>query len=204
MYSAQFDVLTDFAIGETFNRVLTRKKYLCRYVVTSLCTAEFSLIVCIKIASCSDKYEPKRPRGVDRRDATSARHWLPLCACEGHVDLATGSRRCRLHARHVTDVLQSLSSITEFPNLIATIQTLRNLNPLQVWHSLCSLSAILKLMLDAPRCSRLSLRGQRASDDRRMQPVPRAATKGLGKTSSQTRCRGPAEGGTLVNRCVGE
>lgn len=55
--------------------------------------------------------------------------------------------------------LQSLSSITEFPNLIATIQTLRNLNPLQVWQSLCSPSRILNLTLDAPCCSRLPLRG---------------------------------------------
>lgn len=37
------------------------------------------------------------------------------------------------HTHIVLTCSQSLSSITEFPNLIATIQTLRNLNPLQVY-----------------------------------------------------------------------
>lgn len=82
---------------ETFNRVLTRKKYLCRSRAVQI---SMNLSVLEEWIG-----EMQLPRGVGS-------HFAPV------KDLLTW--------------LQSLSSITEFPNLIATIQTLRNLNPLQM------------------------------------------------------------------------
>ncbi|KZT05853.1 uncharacterized protein LAESUDRAFT_750281 [Laetiporus sulphureus 93-53] len=82
---------------ETFNRVLTRKKYICRSRAVQI---SMNLSVLEEWIG-----EMQLPRGIGS-------HFAPV------KDLLTW--------------LQSLSSITEFPNLIATIQTLRNLNPLQM------------------------------------------------------------------------
>jgi len=83
--------------SETFNRVLTRKKYLCR---------SRAMQISMNLSILEEWIgEMQLPRGVGL-------HFAPV------KDLLTW--------------LQSLSSISEFPNLIATIQTLRNLNPLQM------------------------------------------------------------------------
>ncbi|KZT75110.1 hypothetical protein DAEQUDRAFT_720328 [Daedalea quercina L-15889] len=82
---------------ETFNRVLTRKKYICRSRAVQI---SMNLSVLEEWIG-----EMQLPRGIGS-------HFAPV------KDLLTW--------------LQSLSSITEFSNLIATIQTLRNLNPLQM------------------------------------------------------------------------
>ncbi|GBE77775.1 hypothetical protein SCP_0106570 [Sparassis crispa] len=82
---------------ETFNRVLTRKKYLCRSRAVQI---SMNLSVLEEWVG-----EMQLPRGV-------VSHFAPV--------------------RDLLTWLQSLSSISEFPNLIATIQTLKNLNPLQM------------------------------------------------------------------------
>ncbi|PCH33875.1 hypothetical protein WOLCODRAFT_135367 [Wolfiporia cocos MD-104 SS10] len=82
---------------ETFNRILTRKKYVCRSRAVQI---SMNLSVLEEWIG-----EMQLPRGIGS-------HFAPV------KDLLTW--------------LQSLSSITEFPNLIATIQTLRTLNPLQM------------------------------------------------------------------------
>ncbi|KAI0734627.1 DIL domain-containing protein [Fomitopsis betulina] len=82
---------------ETFNRVLTRKKYICRSRAVQI---SMNLSVLEEWIG-----EMQLPRGIGS-------HFAPV--------------------KDLLAWLQSLSSITEFPNLIATIQTLRNLNPLQM------------------------------------------------------------------------
>ncbi|KAH9947151.1 DIL domain-containing protein [Amylocystis lapponica] len=83
--------------GETFNRVLTRKKYICRSRAVQI---SMNLSVLEEWVG-----EMQLPRGV-------VSHFAPV--------------------RDLLTWLQGLSSIVEFPNLIATIQSLRNLNPLQM------------------------------------------------------------------------
>ncbi|CAL1695236.1 unnamed protein product [Somion occarium] len=82
---------------ETFNRILTRKKYICRSRALQI-NMNLSVL---------EEWIGKMglPRGVGA-------HFAPV--------------------RDLLNWLQCLSSITEFPNLIATIQTMRNLNPLQM------------------------------------------------------------------------
>ncbi|KAI0931856.1 hypothetical protein AcW1_000858 [Taiwanofungus camphoratus] len=82
---------------ETFNRVLTRKKYLCRSRAVQI---SMNLSILEEWIG-----EMQLPRGVGS-------HFAPV--------------------KDLLNWLQCLSSITEFPNLIATIQTMRNLNPLQM------------------------------------------------------------------------
>ncbi|KAG7099151.1 hypothetical protein E1B28_001022 [Marasmius oreades] len=82
---------------EIFNRVLTRKKYLCRsravQIGINLSVLEEWVI------------QMGLPRGVQS-------HLTPV--------------------RELIHWLQCLSSITEFPNLVAMIQTMKNVNPLQM------------------------------------------------------------------------
>ncbi|KAH8102551.1 DIL domain-containing protein [Cristinia sonorae] len=82
---------------ETFNRILTRKKYLCRSRALQI-NMNLSVI---------EEWVGKMglPRGIGS-------HFAPV--------------------RDLLIWLQCLSSITEFSNLIATIQNLRRLNPLQM------------------------------------------------------------------------
>ncbi|KAI0307888.1 DIL domain-containing protein [Multifurca ochricompacta] len=83
---------------EVFNRVLTRKKYLCR--------------------------------------SRAVQIGMNLGALEEWVEMANLPRGVLSHLAPVRDLLnwlqQCLSSITEFSNLVATIQTLKHLNPLQM------------------------------------------------------------------------
>ncbi|TFK92779.1 hypothetical protein K466DRAFT_539135 [Polyporus arcularius HHB13444] len=82
---------------ETFNRVLTRKKYLCRSRAVQI-SANLGVI----------------------------EEWI------GSMELP---KNIGSHFAPVHDLLmwlQTLSSISEFPNLIATIQTMKHLNPLQM------------------------------------------------------------------------
>lgn len=82
---------------EVFNRVLTRKKYLCRSRAVQI--------------------------GIN------------LSALEEWVETASLPRSVLSHLTPVRDLLnwlQCLSSISEFSNLVATIQTLKHLNPLQM------------------------------------------------------------------------
>ncbi|KAI9060570.1 ankyrin [Trametes sanguinea] len=82
---------------EIFNRVLTRKKYLCRSRAVQI---SMNLGVIEEWIS-----QMELPRGVGA-------HFAPV--------------------HDLLNWLQCLSSITEFPNLIATIQTMKHLNPLQM------------------------------------------------------------------------
>lgn len=52
-------------------------------------------------------------------------------------------------------LLQCLSSITEFPDLIATIQTMRHINPLQVTF-LVAFAYIRTSLMTCDRCAVLS------------------------------------------------
>ncbi|KAI0068436.1 hypothetical protein BV25DRAFT_1875981 [Artomyces pyxidatus] len=82
---------------EIFNRVLTRKKYICR---------SRAIQIGMNISVLEEWVEAVNlPRGV-------ISHLAPV--------------------RDLLNWLQCLSSITEFSNLVGTIQTLKNLNPLQM------------------------------------------------------------------------
>ncbi|KIK70898.1 hypothetical protein GYMLUDRAFT_32974 [Collybiopsis luxurians FD-317 M1] len=82
---------------EMFNRVLTRKKYICRSRAVQI---GMNLGVLEEWVG-----QMGLPRGVQS-------HFAPI--------------------RDLLNWLQCLSSITEFPDLVATIQTMKNINPLQM------------------------------------------------------------------------
>ncbi|KAG6841911.1 hypothetical protein C0991_005091 [Blastosporella zonata] len=83
--------------GEVFNRIITRKKYLCR---------SRSIQIGMNLAVLEEWIEQMElPSGVQA-------HFHPV--------------------RDLLNWLQSLSSIAEFPDLVATIQTLKHINPLQM------------------------------------------------------------------------
>ncbi|KAG7450605.1 uncharacterized protein BT62DRAFT_943511 [Guyanagaster necrorhizus] len=82
---------------EMFNRILTRKKYLCRSKAVQI--------------------------GMN---LSSVEEWV------GQMGLARGVQTHFTPVRELLNWLQCLSSITEFPNLVATIQTMKCLNPLQM------------------------------------------------------------------------
>lgn len=83
--------------SEVFNRMITRKKYLCR---------SRAMQIGMNISVIEEWVgQMGLPRGVQS-------HFAPV--------------------RDLLNWLQCLSSITEFPNLIATIQTLKSINPLQM------------------------------------------------------------------------
>lgn len=86
-----------WAACETFNRILTRKKYLCR---------SRAVQISMNIGAVEEWIgNMGLPRGVGA-------HFAPV--------------------KDLLNWLQCLSSITEFPSLIATIQTMRHMNPLQM------------------------------------------------------------------------
>ncbi|KAF9044627.1 hypothetical protein BDZ89DRAFT_1059099 [Hymenopellis radicata] len=82
---------------EMFNRILTRKKYLCRSRAVQIGMNLSSIEEWVGAMSL--------PRGVQS-------HFAPV--------------------RELLNWLQCLSSITAFDNLVATIQTMKSLNPLQM------------------------------------------------------------------------
>ncbi|KAL1754670.1 DIL domain-containing protein [Schizophyllum commune] len=82
---------------EVFNRIITRKKYLCRSRAVQM-GMNISVI----------------------------EEWV------GQMGLPRGVQSHFAPVRDLLNWLQCLSSITEFPNLIATIQTLKAINPLQM------------------------------------------------------------------------
>ncbi|KAK0198200.1 DIL domain-containing protein, partial [Armillaria mellea] len=82
---------------EMFNRILTRKKYICRSKAVQI--------------------------GMN---LSSIEEWV------GQMDLPRGVQTHFTPVRELLNWLQCLSSITEFPNLVATIQTMKCLNPLQM------------------------------------------------------------------------
>lgn len=82
---------------EIFNRILTRKKYLCRSKAVQI---GMNLVVLEEWIE-----NMGLPRGI-------ASHLIPV--------------------RDLLNWLQCLSSITDFSNLVATIQTMKNINPLQM------------------------------------------------------------------------
>ncbi|KAI0304804.1 DIL domain-containing protein [Russula brevipes] len=84
---------------EIFNRVLSRKKYLCRSRAIQI--------------------------GMN---LTTLEEWVEA------ANLPRGVRSHLAPARNLLNWLQCLSSIAEFSNLVATIQTLKHLNPLQVYY----------------------------------------------------------------------
>ncbi|KAK0208095.1 DIL domain-containing protein [Desarmillaria ectypa] len=82
---------------EMFNRILTRKKYLCRSKAVQI--------------------------GMN---LGSIEEWV------GQMGLPRGVQTHFTPVRELLNWLQCLSSITEFSNLVATIQTMKCLNPLQM------------------------------------------------------------------------
>lgn len=86
-----------WAACEVFNRILTRKKHLCRSRAVQI---GMNIGVIEEWISTMEL-----PRGVGA-------HFAPV--------------------KDLLNWLQCLSSITEFPDLIATIQTMRHINPLQM------------------------------------------------------------------------
>ncbi|KAG6912037.1 hypothetical protein DXG01_000285 [Tephrocybe rancida] len=82
---------------EVFNRIITRKKYLCR---------SRSIQIGMNLAVLEE--------------------WIE------QMGLPSGVRTHFFPVRDLLNWLQSLSSITEFPDLVATIQTLKHINPLQM------------------------------------------------------------------------
>ncbi|KAF8168194.1 DIL domain-containing protein [Crassisporium funariophilum] len=82
---------------EIFNRVITRKKYICR---------SRAIQISMNLTAIEDWLEEiGMPRGVQT-------HFAPV--------------------RDLLNWLQCLSSITEFPDLVATIQAMKHMNPLQM------------------------------------------------------------------------
>ncbi|KAF9535373.1 DIL domain-containing protein [Crepidotus variabilis] len=82
---------------EIFNRVITRKKYLCR---------SRAVQIAMNLTAIDDWIEDMSlPAGIQT-------HFAPV--------------------RDLLNWLQRLSSITEFPDLVATIQTMKHMNPLQM------------------------------------------------------------------------
>ncbi|KAJ4486030.1 DIL domain-containing protein [Lentinula aciculospora] len=82
---------------EMFNRVLTRKKYICRSRAVQI-TMNLGVI----------------------------EEWV------GQMGLPRGVQSHFSPVRDLLNWLQCLSSITEFPDLVATIQTMKSINPLQM------------------------------------------------------------------------
>ncbi|KAH7340418.1 DIL domain-containing protein [Rhizoctonia solani] len=93
-----FSQVLSWAACEMFNRILTRKKYLCRSRAMQI-NMNISIIEEWAITDAG------LPRGV-------VSHFTPV--------------------KELLRWLQLLSSIQEFPNLVATIQTFKSLNPLQM------------------------------------------------------------------------
>ncbi|CAE6471778.1 unnamed protein product [Rhizoctonia solani] len=93
-----FSQVLSWAACEMFNRILTRKKYLCRSRAMQI-NMNISIIEEWAITDAG------LPRGV-------VSHFTPV--------------------KELLRWLQLLSSIQEFPSLVATIQTLKSLNPLQM------------------------------------------------------------------------
>jgi hypothetical protein len=82
---------------EIFNRILTRKKYLCRSRAVQI-----------------------------NMNLSVLEEWV------GQMGLPRGVQSHLIPVRDLLNWLQCLSSITDFLNLVATIQTLKSINPLQV------------------------------------------------------------------------
>ncbi|CAE6534475.1 unnamed protein product [Rhizoctonia solani] len=93
-----FSQVLSWAACEMFNRILTRKKYLCRSRAMQI-NMNISVIEEWAITDAG------LPRGV-------VSHFIPV--------------------KELLRWLQLLSSIQEFPSLVATIQTFKSLNPLQM------------------------------------------------------------------------
>ncbi|KAF9076195.1 DIL domain-containing protein [Rhodocollybia butyracea] len=82
---------------EMFNRILTRKKYICRSKAMQI--------------------------GMN---LSAVEEWV------GQMGLPKGVQSHFAPVRELLNWLQCLSSITEFPDLVATIQTMKSINPLQM------------------------------------------------------------------------
>lgn len=82
---------------ELFNRIITRKKYLCR---------SRAIQIGMNLAVLEE--------------------WI------GQMQLPPGVQSHFVPVRNLLNWLQCLSSISEFPELVATIQTMRSINPLQM------------------------------------------------------------------------
>ncbi|KAJ7071109.1 DIL domain-containing protein [Mycena amicta] len=96
---------------EMFNRILTRKKYICR---------SRAMQISMNLMALEEWVEQMGlPRGVQSHfnPVRDLLNWLQVCSPYPIVSFLA---------------LQCLSSITDFPNLVATIQTLQHINPLQM------------------------------------------------------------------------
>lgn len=71
---------------------------------------------------------------MGRKDGTTKRCPVTLRAGQRSIELAAGAcpRREAVDLLSCLNITQCLSSISDFSNLIATVQTMRSLNPLQV------------------------------------------------------------------------
>lgn len=111
-----FSQVLSWAASEVFNRILTRKKYLCRSRAVQI-SMNISVIEEWAITNAG------LPRGVISHFAPAKEllRWL-------QVSIPMGADCSNL----ITFQSQLLSSIQEFPSLVATIQTFKSLNPLQM------------------------------------------------------------------------
>jgi len=124
IYSKSFHA----SLGEIFNRIITRKKYLCRWDPTLLSKSSFSVIlrsravqIAINFTSIEEWIEDMElPTGIQN-------HFYPVRDLLNWLQV-----NILCPSRPLNSGFQRLSSITEFSDLVETIQTMKNMNPLQV------------------------------------------------------------------------
>ena len=89
---------------------------------------------CLQVEGHANWDEPCCIGRMDRTNGTSPGCSITFCACSESTELVAGLSfsRCEIFLSHTAGCYQCLSSISEFPELVATIQTMRSINPLQV------------------------------------------------------------------------
>lgn len=104
--------------GEIFNRIITRKKLLCR---------SRAVQINLNLSELGDWIaEVGLPSGIQS-------HLAPVRDLLNWLQVRFQIRVCeRVWLMRHRSQLKCLSSITEFPDLVATIQSMRGINPLQV------------------------------------------------------------------------
>lgn len=125
-----------FSIGEIFNRVITRKKYLCRYVDYQS-SSPLYLLTCplsskaMQISANLNVVED----WVDEMGIPPGvlSHFAPVKDLLSWTQVSETNSLLKVAGRPTT--VQCLSSITDFSELVAIIQSLKSINPLQVCSS---------------------------------------------------------------------
>jgi len=122
-------------LGEIFNRVITRKKYICRLVLSL-----FKHCSCISQQECL-----LRSRALQiSMNLTAIEEWIEEMGIPSGIQIHLAPlkdllnwlqvKHAMLTNTYPIHILQCLSSITEFPDLVAKIQSMKHVNPLQVSH----------------------------------------------------------------------